>query len=346
MGFSKVLRQWYLQNKRDLPWRMTKEPYAIWLSEVILQQTRVDQGLSYYNRFLKTFPSVASLANASEEKVLRLWQGLGYYSRARNLHHSAKYIFKECNGNFPKTYQELIKLKGVGDYTASAVASICFNEACAVVDGNVYRVLARYFGIETPIDSTKGIKEFKALAQELIDTDEPGLHNQAIMEFGARMCKPQNPDCGICPVASGCLALAKGIVSKLPVKKGKIKIRNRFFNYIVITTALNETVLVKRTRGIWTNLYEFPLIETESQIDIQDIIEHSEFNEIIGDQEFHLALFSQQEVVHKLSHQHLYTKFWLVKLKGIQRKTVSWKLIESYPVPALIDKFIKSVIYN
>ena len=195
MNFSNTLIYWYLQTKRDLPWRKTRDPYLVWLSEIILQQTRVSQGMSYYLAFSDVFPTVKDLANAEESKVLKMWQGLGYYSRARNLHFTAKHVSEELNGIFPSTYKDLIKLKGIGDYTASAIASICFNEPTAVVDGNVYRVLARYFQIETPINSTKGIKDFKSLAQSLLDNDQPGVYNQAIMDFGALQCKPQNPDC-------------------------------------------------------------------------------------------------------------------------------------------------------
>ena len=205
--FHKKLIQWYLQNKRDLPWRSTKNPYFIWLSEIILQQTRVAQGLPYYEKFVETFPKVEDLANASEEKILKLWQGLGYYSRARNLHFSAKLVAFELDGVFPNNYKGLLKLKGVGDYTASAIASICYGEATAVVDGNVYRVLARYFGVETPVNSAEGISEFKLLAQELIDKTQPGNYNQAIMEFGARHFVPQNPDCNRCIFNVKCLSL-------------------------------------------------------------------------------------------------------------------------------------------
>jgi len=208
MKFSNQLIYWYLNNRRDLPWRKTTNPYHIWLSEIILQQTRVDQGMDYYLKFIQNFPTVNDLAIAPEEKVLKLWQGLGYYSRARNLHFSAKYIVNELNSVFPSTYNDIIKLKGVGDYTASAVSSICFNEPMAVVDGNVYRVLARYFGILTPINTSKGIKEFKKLAQQLLNKEDPATNNQAIMEFGARMCKPQNPDCNSCPLNDSCSALA------------------------------------------------------------------------------------------------------------------------------------------
>ena len=234
MIFSNRLVTWYLQNKRDLPWRQSINPYTVWLSEIILQQTRVDQGTAYFFKFIEQFPTVYNLANASEEEVLKLWQGLGYYSRARNLHSAANYIVNELNGKFPTTYSEILKLKGVGDYTASAIASICFNEPTAVVDGNVYRVLARYFGISTPINSTSGIKEFKKLAQELIVEDIPGTFNQAIMEFGACMCKPQNPDCFNCPLNDSCVALSNNTIAQLPVKINKTKVRKRYFNYLVI----------------------------------------------------------------------------------------------------------------
>ena len=209
MKFSNTLIQWYLQNNRELPWRKTKNPYFIWLSEIMLQQTRVAQGMSYYLKFIEVFPTVFDLAKATESTVLKMWQGLGYYSRARNLHFTANQIASELNGEFPSTYKEIIKLKGIGDYTASAISSICFNKPTAVVDGNVYRVLSRYFGIQTPINSATGIKEFKALAQTLIDTEQPGTYNQAIMDFGALHCKPQNPLCESCVFNDGCIAFQK-----------------------------------------------------------------------------------------------------------------------------------------
>lgn len=340
MNFSKILIYWYLQNKRDLPWRNTVNPYYIWLSEIILQQTRVDQGMLYYFKFIENFPELKNLALATEDEVLKLWQGLGYYSRARNLHYSAKYIVTELNGVFPSTYNEIIKLKGVGDYTASAIASICFNEATAVVDGNVYRVLARYFGINTPINSSKGIKEFKQLAQQLLDIKKSNEHNQAIMEFGARLCKPQKPVCNTCPLNTGCVALSKNLVKKLPVKEKKIKIKNRYFNYIVVQAANNKTKLVKRKKGIWLNLYEFPLIETIIDIDQKQLIEHNIFNELFKKRHVTIKLFNKKEIVHKLSHQHIYTKFWIVTTTGSTKFSISWDSIKDYPVPALINKFI------
>lgn len=340
MKFSKLLVSWYLINKRDLPWRKTTNPYLIWLSEIMLQQTRINQGLSYYIRFVEAFPTVFKLAAAKEEDVLKLWQGLGYYSRARNLHFSANYIVHNLNGVFPQNYKELLKLKGVGDYTASAIASICFHEPTAVVDGNVYRVLSRYFGIETPINSAQGIKEFKKLAQELIAAENPGNHNQAVMEFGATICKPQNPTCNICVLNHSCLALKKKLISKLPVKEQKLKIKNRFFNYIVIQTDDDKTVLQKRSQGIWKNLYEFPLIETSKEIDENELIAHEKFEQLFSLQSVTVKLFNQELILHKLTHQHIYTKFWIVKTQAISADNIPWQSINKYPVSKLIDNFL------
>lgn len=346
MIFSKILVQWYLQNKRDLPWRATVNPYYIWLSEIILQQTRVDQGISYYLKFIDHFPTINDLACASEDQVLKLWQGLGYYSRARNLHYSAKYIVEECQGVFPSTYADIINLKGVGDYTASAIASICFNESAAVVDGNVYRVLARYFGINTPINSSTGKKEFKQLAQELLDKKNPSEHNQAIMEFGARLCKPQNPGCNSCPLQHSCVALEKNLIKMLPVKDGTVKIKNRYFNYIVIRTANDKTCLLRRKKGIWLNLYEFPLIETISDIDEKQLISHEIFMDLFKNKPVSIRLFNKEDIVHKLSHQHIHTKFWIVTTGRSNRFSISWDSINNYPVSALMDNFIRQYKYN
>lgn len=346
MKFSNILVQWYLQNKRDLPWRQTRNPYYIWLSEIILQQTRVDQGMAYYFKFVEHFPNVFALASASEEQVLKLWQGLGYYSRARNLHFSAKYIVNELDGNFPNTYKGILELKGVGDYTASAVASICFNEPTAVVDGNVYRTLARYFGIDTAINSSKGIKEFKQVAQELIDVKIPGTHNQAVMEFGARMCKPQNPDCEICPLNSSCASLASNKVKELPVKDKKIKVRNRYFNYLVIQTDDDKTKLIKREKGIWLNLYEFPLIESSMVIDEVKLIEHEYFKELFHSLDVSVQLFNKEVMVHKLSHQHIYTNFWVVKAENSKKFDCDWDSVHDYPVSALVNNFLNQYKSN
>ena len=340
MKFSNYLIYWYLQNNRDLPWRKTKNPYFIWLSEIMLQQTRVAQGMAYYHKFSENFPTVFDLAKADESTVLKMWQGLGYYSRARNLHFSAKQIANEFNGQFPSTYKEIIKLKGIGDYTASAIASICFNEPTAVVDGNVYRVLSRYYGIKTPINSSAGIKKFKALAQTLIDEKQPGIYNQAIMDFGALHCKPQNPLCDTCPFDDSCVALEKKLIRELPVKEKKIKVRNRYFNFLVVKTDNEKTILSERKgKGIWQGLYQFPLIESDTNIDKNELILSEEFTDLFLN-ETTISLFNKKEIVHKLSHQHLYTQFWIVETKHLASANTSWKSIQKFPVPILIANFL------
>lgn len=346
MNFIKNITNWYSVNKRVLPWRETKNPYLIWLSEIILQQTQVKQGLPYYEAFVSKFPTVFDLAKAQEDTVLKLWQGLGYYSRARNLHFSAKYVVEELNGVFPSTYKELLKLKGVGDYTASAIASICYNEATAVVDGNVYRVLSRYYGIETPINSTNGIKEFKVLAQSLLPKSNIGDYNQAIMEFGARQCKPQSPNCEVCPLKTSCVALQLNKVTTLPVKLKKTKVRKRYFNFIVFVSNNGETIIEQRTqKGIWQNLYQFPLIETEKRLtknSFQKAINTS--FDINGIETFNL--YNEEEIVHKLSHQHLYTSFWVVKTNKLPKEGISINDIKNYPVPIVIGRFIETYNFN
>ena len=341
MNFSTKLINWYTVNKRDLPWRSTNNPYYIWLSEIILQQTQVVQGTPYYHAFTSQFPTVFDLANANEEDVLKLWQGLGYYSRARNLHWSAKYILNELDGVFPDTYKDILKLKGVGDYTASAIASICFNEVTAVVDGNVYRALSRIFGIETPINSTSGQKEFKALAQQLIDKQQPAIFNQAIMEFGARQCKPKNPDCSVCPFKTSCLALKENKIAVLPVKLKKTKVTKKYFNFIVIISKNEKTVLEQRiASGIWQNLYQFPLIETEKPSTYNNIKSNIESLDVLEDMNFDVHLYNDTDIIHKLSHQHLYTKFWIVSVDESIEKGIDISNIEDFPVPILIGNFI------
>lgn len=341
MEFSNILIYWYLQNKRDLPWRKSKDPYFVWLSEIILQQTRIAQGMSYYLKFVDAFPTVNDLAKAEESTVLKLWQGLGYYSRARNLHFSAKYISKELNGAFPNTYKEILKLKGVGDYTASAISSICFNEPQAVVDGNVYRVLARYYGISTPINSTKGIKEFKNLAQSLIDESQPGVFNQAIMDFGSIQCKPQNPDCSVCPLNSACVAFEKNSIQDLPVKEKKIKIKKRFFDFLVIITQEDKTILQERKgKGIWQGLYQFPLVESDKELSNEELFSNAGFQSIVP-QKSKIKLFNQDRIIHKLSHQHLYTRFWIIKSQNSHLADIPWEELNKYPVPVLISNFLE-----
>jgi A/G-specific adenine glycosylase len=335
MDFPKRLIKWYLQNKRDLPWRDISDPYRIWLSEIMLQQTRVAQGLPYYLAFVEAFPTVFGLAAADEEKVLKLWQGLGYYSRARNLHATAKKVAND-GGIFPSSYQELLKLKGIGEYTAAAIASFSYNEAVPVVDGNVFRVLSRVFDIETDIASSRAKKEFTALANELIPKNEPALFNQAIMEFGALQCVPRNPDCAICPVNDACLALKLGKVDQLPVKLKKQKVTDRYFNYLVFSDEHENLLLNKRTqKGIWHNLYEFPLVETQTVADHESIygLIHSE-NRIV-------SVSEATGVIHKLSHQHLHIKFWEVEVEGVLPDPVSSAQIRSFPVPIVLHNFIE-----
>lgn len=339
MKFTNSLIYWYLQNKRDLPWRKTSDPYLVWLSEIMLQQTRIAQGLNYFLKFKEAFPTIHDLAKAEETTVLKLWQGLGYYSRARNLHATAKLVSEQFNGVFPNTYKELIQLKGVGDYTASAIASICFDEPNAVVDGNVYRVLARYFGIRTPINSTKGIKDFKKLAQSLLDKSQPGVYNQAIMDFGSLQCKPQSPDCTICPLSDSCMAFEKNLIKELPVKEKKTKIKNRYFHFLVFITEDQKTVLeLRKEKGIWQGLYQFPLIEMKDE---KTNVLHSEpFHKAVPNNA-KVTLLNSAPIIHKLSHQHLHTQFWKIELSSFQKATVSISDFSNYPVPVLIAKFIE-----
>ncbi|MBJ6368007.1 A/G-specific adenine glycosylase [Snuella sedimenti] len=347
MIFSKILINWYSINKRDMPWRLTKDPYCIWLSEIILQQTQIKQGLPYYNAFLNAFPSVFKLAEAEESEVLKLWQGLGYYSRARNLHTTAKYIANDLKGAFPNTYKDLLKLKGVGDYTASAIASICFNETTAVVDGNVYRVLSRYFGITTPINTSNGNKEFKALAQELIDVNRPDEFNQAIMEFGAIQCKPQNPNCNICPLQNGCIAFNRSVINELPVKNKTLKIKKRYFNFLVIISNEKKTIIEKREhKGIWQNLYQFPLIETKKNTSIKAFEALLREHNLLKDRSFEFVLYNDEPIVHKLSHQHLYTNFWVVTIEELPVEGIPVEQVHDYAVPILIGKFIERFNFN
>lgn len=343
MNPSKLLINWYTDNKRDLPWRNTQNPYFIWLSEIILQQTQVVQGLPYYVAFTTKFPTVFDLAKAEEQEVLKLWQGLGYYSRARNLHASAKYIVDDLDGKFPDTFEDILKLKGVGDYTASAIASICFNHNTAVVDGNVYRALSRIYGISTPINTGKGFKEFKALAQQLIDPKQPATFNQAIMEFGARLCKPKNPDCNNCPFNNKCVALQNNSITDLPVKLKKTKVTTKHFNFIVILSKDNKTILEQRTSsGIWQNLYQFPLIETSKEANFSIIKQKIETLDSLKQKPFELSIYNEQPIVHKLSHQHLHTKFWILNLDQTLPNGIFTDKIQDYPVPILIGNFIEN----
>lgn len=339
MRFSNSLIKWYLQNKRDLPWRNTTNPYLIWLSEIMLQQTRVAQGLPYFQSFTNAFPTVFDLANAEEEQVLKLWQGLGYYSRARNLHFTAKYIAYELDGIFPDNYKNLLKLKGVGEYTAAAIASFSYNEPVAVVDGNVFRVLSRYFNIESDISEVKTKKEFQILAQKVMPIANPALFNQAIMEFGALQCVPKNPDCGLCALNSSCAALKHKKVSQLPVKTKKTKVTNRYLNYlIVIDKDANYIVQKREGKGIWENLYEFPLIETDELISEDDFISHLAQKQFWNQKPDEIVVLNQNVIQHKLSHQNLFIRFFQL--------TYNVKLPESKPLDDIIKLPFPIVIHN
>lgn len=341
MIFSKQLINWYLQNKRDLPWRETQNPYLIWLSEIMLQQTRVAQGLPYYEAFVSAFPTVVDLANASEEQVLKLWQGLGYYSRARNLHHTAQFVTNNLNGVFPNNYKDLLELKGVGDYTAAAIASFAFGEGVPVVDGNVFRVLSRVFQVETDVSNNSAKKEFQELALQLMPKDNPALFNQAIMEFGALQCVPKSPNCQECVFNAKCLALKNGKITELPLKTKKTKVTNRFLNYLIFEDEIQNTLIQKRSKkGIWYNLYEFPLIETDNDISLEEIIvllgrQFADFYEIKAVENLQLM-----PIKHKLSHQNLSIQFWRIKVNGLLTNGLPLSEVKKFPFPIVIFNFI------
>ena len=343
MNFSKALLQWYLQNKRDLPWRNTTNPYHIWLSEIMLQQTRVAQGLPYFLRFIDAFPTIFDLAKAHEEQVLKLWQGLGYYSRARNLHKTAQQIAFEFDGVFPNNFLNLLKLKGIGEYTAAAIASFSFNESVPVVDGNVFRVLSRYFDIGTDISSSAAKKEFTALANELLPKGSANLFNQAIMEFGALQCVPKNPDCENCVLNQSCLALQRKKVAQLPVKLKKTKVTKRYFNYLIFIDDNQNTLIQKRTdKGIWHNLYEFPLIETENPETDEVILKLIQSQKIITNPLQDENIVASERIIHKLSHQHLNIKFWKVAVSGTIQGGINFELAMKFPFPIVIFNFIEN----
>jgi len=310
----------------------------------MLQQTRIIQGTPYYLRFIENFPTVHDLASASEENVLKLWQGLGYYTRARNLHATAKMISTDFGGKFPENYEALIKLKGIGDYTASAIASICFDEPQAVVDGNVYRVLARYFGIELAINTTAGTKYFKQRAKEVMDIENIRDYNQGIMEFGALQCTPQKPNCSACPLNQDCIAFAQKKVDMLPLKVNKQKVRIRHFNYLVPVSTASDgksmTVLrQRRGKGIWENLWEFPLVESDTEIGLKEV-DDALRSVLQIDAISQVRQLNDTIIVHKLSHQHLYAKFWLVETEGQLEQGIAVSQLNVYPVPVLIADFL------
>ena len=341
MSLENQLLKWYLINKRDLPWRQNKDPYSVWISEIILQQTRVSQGTQYYNNFMKRFPNIEELSISKESEVLKVWQGLGYYNRAINLHKTSKEIFNNLKGIFPSRYEDLIKLKGIGDYTASAISSICFDEYNPVVDGNVLRFLSRYYGIKDPIDSKKTQNKVKEIGKKLIDkTDSPGDFNQAMMEFGALICTPF-PDCNTCALSSKCVALDKNEVEKLPVKLKKKKIKERFLNYIVLIDKKNNTIVEKRVeKDIWFKLNQFPLIETNFKVD--DIMRTSSFKKFINSQKTPIKIekYSRHNVKHVLSHQILQITFHKFKIEKEISSGINLSQLINYNFPVPINNFI------
>jgi A/G-specific adenine glycosylase len=344
---SGALISWYNTNKRDLPWRSTRDPYRIWLSEVILQQTRVAQGLPYYEKFTEAFPTVFDLARAPEQKVLKLWQGLGYYSRARNLHRAAKDVVKLHGGRFPGTYEGLLELKGVGDYTASAIASFCFNKPHAVLDGNVFRVLARLFAIDTPINSGEGKKQFALLANELLDRKDPGTYNQAIMEFGAQHCTPQNPRCDGCPLFAACASGPKGAAGQYPKKNASRPVRNRYFEYFFVRQGSTTYIAQRGAGDIWAGLYELPALEFAATASRDKVL--GQFaKQVLGNERaaFRVKCVSGVKT-HQLSHQKIMARFWQVELKASRKvggyKAVALRNLSQYPFPVLIGRHLQEI---
>ncbi len=337
--------EWYQQNRRDLPWRNTHNPYLIWLSEVILQQTRVEQGLPYFERFAFNYPTVKDLAKAQDDDVMKLWQGLGYYNRAKNMLKTARIVANDCGGEFPNTYDQLIELKGIGPYTAAAIASFAFDEPQAVVDGNVYRVLARVFNEETPINSPKGKKLFAELAQEVLHKKFPALHNQAMMELGATVCKPQSPNCGVCPLRLQCEAYTLKTINLVPVKIPKQKPRERFLHFFFIEQNNHTYIRQRSNERIWHNLFEPPNIETGEQFDADSLLSHPDcltFFEAGKGTSVKLGF----QTKHQLTHQTIHACFWLIK-PGKSFKITDKHLLKTplkelpkYAVHRLFDKFL------
>lgn len=342
--FTKTLLIWNkTKNKRGMPWKGEKDPYKIWLSEIILQQTRVEQGWDYYNRFVDKYPTVSELANAPEEKIFKMWEGLGYYTRCKNLIETAKFIAKEKKGKFPDSYKDILALKGVGPYTAAAIASFAFNLPYAVIDGNVFRVLARYFGIDTDIQSTEGKKIFETIANELLDKKTPGIYNQAIMDFGAVICKPKNPLCDSCILKTRCIANLRSITDKLPVKNAKITKRERWFYYLIVEH--NKKFYVrKRTGGdIWENLYEFVLLESKKMMTVEQLKKTPGFEELSGKSKMEIystsKLYRQQ-----LTHQTIQGRFLHVKTKKEMPlkayKAITLTALRKLPFPKFITGYL------
>ena len=337
MKFSEKLIEWYRVNKRNLPWRLTKQPYKIWVSEIILQQTRIEQGEKYYYAFLEKYPNISELAKTNDEELLKVWEGLGYYSRALNMLKASRVVLNNYKGIFPSNYDDLIKLPGIGDYTASAISSICNNEVQPVVDGNVFRFLSRMFKIDLPIDKLKTKTYFKKLGFKLIDVVNPGDFNQAMMDYGSMVCRPKKFQCHKCLFSSNCKAFNSNTVMLYPFKEKRIKIKNRFLNYIFIITNDRKTLIKKRNgNGIWKNLYEFPLIETKKESSVNEIIKELDFK--------YLKFISEKKIKHKLTHQQLNISFFTFKVSNFDNDLTDIKALSNYPFPRPINKFISELV--
>ncbi|MFW6019013.1 MAG: A/G-specific adenine glycosylase [Bacteroidales bacterium] len=349
MSLTEKIISWYSQNKRDLPWRETSDPFKIWLSEVIMQQTRIEQGTSYYLKFVNEFASIEGLANAPEEKIMRMWQGLGYYSRARNLHAAAKQVTTQYGGLFPVSYRELIKLKGIGDYTAAAISSIASKEKVPAVDGNVKRVIARFFDIRQDIAAAKTYTTIKNTCAQLMGDEDPGTFNQALMDFGALICTPRNPQCHNCPLREHCLAVQSGMVKELPVKYNRTKKKNRFFNFLVLEFENDQQaffyIVQRKEKDIWNRLFQFPLIESKELLEEKVLL--NELKTLIPDINTGRISFSTQ-YKHLLSHQIIFAQFIRIRLKNEPKKIpAEWlkipqEKITDYGIPRLIDQYLKT----
>lgn len=337
MKFSEKLIEWYRVNKRNLPWRLTKQPYKIWVSEIILQQTRIEQGEKYYYAFLEKYPNISELAKTNDEELLKVWEGLGYYSRALNMLKASRVVLDNFQGIFPSNYDDLIKLPGIGDYTASAISSICNNEVQPVVDGNVFRFLSRMFKIDLPIDKLKTKTYFKKLGFKLIDVVNPGDFNQAMMDYGSMICRPKKFQCHKCLFSTNCKAFNSNTVMLYPFKEKRIKIKHRFLNYIFIITNDRKTLIKKRNgNGIWKNLYEFPLIETKKESSVNEIIKELDFK--------YLKFISEKKIKHKLTHQQLNISFFTFKVSNFDDDLTDIKALSNYPFPRPINKFISELV--
>ena len=337
MKFSEKLIKWYRVNKRNLPWRLTKQPYKIWVSEIILQQTRIEQGEKYYYAFLEKYPNISELAKTNDEELLKVWEGLGYYSRALNMLKASRVVLNNYKGIFPSNYDDLIKLPGIGDYTASAISSICNNEVQPVLDGNVFRFLSRMFKIDLPIDKLKTKTYFKKLGFKLIDVVNPGDFNQAMMDYGSMVCRPKKFQCHKCLFSINCKAFNSNTVMLYPLKEKRIKIKHRFLNYIFIITNDRKTLIKKRNgNGIWKNLYEFPLIETKKESSVNEIIKELDFK--------YLKFISEKKIKHKLTHQQLNISFFTFKVSNFDDDLTDIKALSNYPFPRPINKFISELV--